>query len=157
MPFCLYPQTNLTRYFHRGCQWQINTQGDWGNDLGCFLCCQLQSACASFWQLCDGLRRGAVPIQRPGVVGAAARREGEGAEHHHRRVRSSAGPAAPAGDPGCLLLQVLLPDMCWERVAEGPRCCHRRLTEENMCCPLAGGNRHHILAPLLLFCNGVCE
>lgn len=88
--------------------------------MGCFLRCRSQSALASFWQLCDRLRWGAVPVQRPGVVGAAARRAGEGAEHHHRRVHS--GAVAAAGVTGRLLLQVLLPNSCCEHVAEGLRC-----------------------------------
>lgn len=69
------------------------------------------AACSLFpWQLCGGLRGGALPVQRPGVVGAAARRAGQGAEHHHHRVRGRAGPAAAAGRPGCLLPQVSLPN-----------------------------------------------
>lgn len=77
----------------------------------------------SFWQLRDGLRRGAVPVQRSGVVGAAAHRAGEDAEYHHHSVRSAAGPPATAGVPGCLLPQVALPNTRRERVAKGPRCC----------------------------------
>lgn len=69
--------------------------------------------CACFWQLCDGLCWGAVPVQRSGVVGAAAGGAGEDAERHHCRVCSCAGPSPPAGVPGCLLPQVVLRNVLW--------------------------------------------
>lgn len=104
------PLLNSTRCFCGGAQWWMDVQGGWGGGL--WLCPATTAACALFpWQLCDRLRGGALPVQRPGVVGAAARRAGQGAEHRHHRVCRRAGPAAAAaGPPGCLLPQVLLPD-----------------------------------------------
>lgn len=113
---------------------------------------------ASFWQLRDRLRRGAVPVQRSGVVGAAARRAGEDEEYHYHSVRSSARLPLTAGAPGRLLPQVALPNTHRKRAAQGSRrCFHRGLMVKNVSCSSAGGNCRVILAALLLFSNLIYE